>query len=353
MSSAFFQGPPGITAAVTANFKAIFTHRSESFLSQGRYIDPTKSRDASNTVDVGVLLPGKIMGKITSSGLYAPSIYGLTNGALTATGTTLTAASAAIITEIGRRLGSTTSGSVNLTGPPTAGGVVRTLTATYSALSGTGATITALGVNEVQTLDFANTPSGSFSLNIVDVNGVLQNTGPIVYSGTAATLVSNIQTAINLVIPQVASTNQIVVAGSVVTAITLTFSGTGAGYAAMPQTLVTIGGELGTSGTISVTRTTAGVDGRFVTGSLIQPADGSQSLLSFLPDWDAGIRVTDQTGASISGNVDFPKLPTWGEVDCTQLIDFPTDTSLRTWFQQQLSNATAGKFTFAGTTGVY
>ena len=89
MSSSFVQGPPGVGAVVTANWKALFTHRSETFLSQGRYIDGASSRDPSNTVDVTVLQPGLVMGKITSGGKYAPSIYDLTNGALTSTGATV------------------------------------------------------------------------------------------------------------------------------------------------------------------------------------------------------------------------------------------------------------------------
>ncbi len=134
MPSGFFQGAPGITAAITANFKALFTHRSETFIAQGRYIDGTKSRDPSNTVDVGVLQPGLVMGKITSGGLYAPSFFGVTNGAYNGS-TSVTLGSAAVGTEIVRRVGAT--GTVKLIGPPTAAGTVRTLTATYSVISGT------------------------------------------------------------------------------------------------------------------------------------------------------------------------------------------------------------------------
>ena len=349
MSSAFPQMAPGVGSIVTANFKALFTHRSETFLSQGRYIDGTKSRDPSNSTDVGVLQPGLVMGKITA-GNYAPSIYGVLNGALTSVGTTVTAL-AAVITELIRRKGAT--GTFKITGPPTTAGIVRTLTATYSAASGTTATITALGVNEVQTvnMNIAST-GGNVVLKIPKSDGTFILTTPAAWSATDATYISNIQAVLD-----VASG---VANGIVVTAITsvdmdlgfvLTFSGTG--YANLPANgLVTVETLPTSSTSAQVTRTTAGVDGRFVTGSLIQPVDGSESLLSFLPDWDAGIKVTDDAGASVAV-VDFPKFPTGGEVDCTQLVNFPADASLRTWLQQQLSSSMGGKYIFAGTTGVF
>ncbi|MFI5113501.1 MAG: hypothetical protein ACHP7J_00050 [Terriglobales bacterium] len=335
---------PGVAAQVQANFKALFTHRTEQFLAQGRYIDGTKSRDASNTTDVGILQAGKLMGLITG-GNYAPSIYGLTNGALTSVGTTVTLASTAVGTEIVRRKGAT--GTVNLIGPPTAAGVVRTLTATYSAISTTSMTITALGVNCVQTLNFGNSPSGTFTLLVTDLNGVVCTVGPITYSGTIGTLLTNITTALAL-IPSIGAL--IVPSGSVVTAVALTFSGTG--YAALPQPLVLVDSGTMSAGTITNTMTTAGVDGRFVTKSIIAPVDGSQSPLSLISDWSPGIKVTDDAGASVSV-VDFAQFPVAGGIDVAQIIDYPADASLRTWLQQQLSTQSGGKFTFAGVGGIY
>lgn len=112
--------------------------------------------------------------------------------------------------------------------------------------------------NEVQTLGFTNSPAGTFVLRIKDSAGVMQETPAITYSGTAATLVSNIQAGINTVIPQVASTNQIVVSGSAVTAIALTFSGTGAGYAGVAQKIVDVDTDALTAGAVSVASTTPG-----------------------------------------------------------------------------------------------
>lgn len=338
-------GPPGIGSILTATPKALFTQRSETFLSQGRLIYPASSRDPSNTVDVGVLQPGLPMGKITSSGLYAPASFGLSGGALTAAATSLTLPNAAVGAEIVRRIGAT--GSFNLIGPPVASGVVRTVSVAYSAISGTTATITAVGVNCVQTLGFTNTPSGTFQLGFVNSSGAMSWTAPITYSATIATLLSNINTALN----NAFATSAIVATGTAVTAVALTFSGTG--YANLPQSIgaIDVGGL--SAGNVTLAMTTPGVDGRFVTSSFIAPADGSQIPLSFLPDNNAGVRVTNSAGNSLTGNVDFPQLPTSGEVDVGQMVNWPADPSLIAWLQGQLSNAQGGKFTFAGIGGYY
>ena len=348
--SAYTPLVPGVGTVVTAYCKALFVSRTEQFLAQGRYIAGDASRDAANTVDVTVLEPGKVMGKISTVvnslgtvNFYAPSIIGKNTVAITATATTITT-SAAVCTEIARRCGAT--GTIKVTGPPVASGVVRTLTATYSAVGSTTITITALGVNDVQTLNFANSPSGSFTLNITDANGVEQMVGPIVYSGTAATLVSHLQTATDAALVA----NAIVWSGSAVTAIVATFSGTG--YANLPQPLIFADIGAMTAGTISVTHTTVGVDGRFVIGSFLQPTDGSNAPLTLVSDWDSGIKVTDSNGLSVT-QVDFQKVAIGGAIDTTQIIDVPVDPSLLTWLQQQLSTASGGKFSFAGTTGVY
>jgi len=332
-SDLYVTGMPGVSAERLSASKRLFRGYSEAWLSGGKQIDGNFSRDPTNTGNTNVLQPGVIMGRIGAvGGAYAPSIYGLTTIALANAGTTVTAA-AGTIAEILRRKGAT--GTFKITGPPAAAGVVRTQTVTYSALGTTTATITASGTNEVQTLDFANTPSGTFTLSIVDKNGVLQETAPITYSGTIATLLANIQAATDLVL----AANAIVWTGTVVTAVAGTFSGTG--YAGQPQTLITAG-PLSTGGTISVTRTTAGASGAFVAGSFIQPVDGSENPLSFVGEVDGGILVTDLFGNNIV--VPYPRLPVAGEVDAYQLVNWPADTSLQTWLMNQLSTASGGKF---------
>jgi hypothetical protein len=352
MPSGFFYGLPGIGTIESAVWKALFLQRSEEFLPQGRFIDPANSRDPSNTVDVGVLQPGLVMGKITASGYYAPSIYGLTNGALTASGTTVTLPSAAVGTEIVRRKGAT--GTVSIIGPPTAGGVVRTSTATYSAISGTSMTITALGVNAVQQVNFnVASTGGTVSLLVPKTNGVMVQTAPATWSTTDATYLANIQSALD--------TATGVSSGIVVTAIPatdadlgfiLTYSG--AGYAGLPQPVAQVVGTLPTSSTsANVVTNTAGVDGRFVTKSIIAPVDGSQVPLAFITDWSPGIKVTDSAGVSIGTVVDMSKFPIAGQVDIAQMINWPADTSLALWLEQQLSTAQGGKFIFGGVGGVY
>ena len=336
MSDLYVTGMPGVSAERLVAFKRLFRGYAEEWLSGGKQIDGNFSRDPTNTGNVNVLQPGVVMGRIgAAGGAYAPSIYGFSTLALTGTGTTLTMG-AATITEIARRKGLT--GTFKITGPPAASGVVRTVTATYSALSTTTATITALGANEVQTLDFANSPAGTFTLTITDLNGLPTTTPPITYSATAATLVSNINTALNTAL----GTSLVVATGTLVTAIALTFSG--AGYAGLPQPLVVVGTNELTGGTVSVSRTTAGVNGAFVSGSFIQPVDGSEFPITFVGEVDGGILVTDMFGNNIV--VPFPRLPVAGEVDAARLVNWPADTSLQTWLMGQLSTASGGKFVF-------
>lgn len=228
MSSTWFPMMPGITTPRTASHRTIFLQRSESFLSPGKLIDGAKSRDPGNS-NIDCLRIGLLMGKITSSGLYAPSVLGVTTNA-EAIGSTSIEASAAVVTELVRRVGAT--GTFKLTGPPTANGVVTTETVTYSAASGTTITVTAI-------------------LNA------------------------------------------------------------------------------------------------FVAGSFIQPTDGSETPLTFIPDTEGyGIAVTDRDGASLTA-VEFPRFPVSGIVDSSQLLPaFPSDTSLRAWLLARLNDSHGGQFVF-------
>jgi len=108
------------------------------------------------------------------------------------------------------------------------------------------------GVNEVQTLNFTNTPAGTFRLRIKDSNGVYQYTQRITYSATIATLLANLQTATDAVL----AANAIVWSGSLVTAVAGTFSG--AGYTGKAQEVIVVDTDALTAGDVDVTRTTAG-----------------------------------------------------------------------------------------------
>jgi hypothetical protein len=137
--SAWSQMQTGLSGIRTASHRALFLQRSETFLAQGKWIDGALSRDPGNG-DVTVLRIGLLMGKVTSSSMYAPAILGVTTGAVAAGATTISAA-AAVVTELVRRVGA--SGTFKLTGPASANGTVVTETVTYSAASSTSITVTA------------------------------------------------------------------------------------------------------------------------------------------------------------------------------------------------------------------
>jgi len=142
-------GIPGVRSAVQATYRIVFRQVTlMGGLAQGRLIDGTKASDPDNTGDVDRLRAGLLMGKVTSGGLYANSIIGVTQGAYTSGGTTLTV-TAAQAAEIVRRIG--TSGSLKAIGPPTAAGTVATTSVTYSAVNTTTGviTVTSLGVDKI------------------------------------------------------------------------------------------------------------------------------------------------------------------------------------------------------------
>ena len=200
-------------------------------LSGGKVIDGSKSRDPDNTGQVGVLRPGLLMGKITSSGKYAPSIIGKSNAAYAAGATTLTLTSQAV-TEISRRIGS--SGTFKIVGPPAASGVVAEETVTFSALpSSTTATITAL----------ANS---------------------------------------------------------------------------------------------------------YISGALIRPTDGSEAPLSLISEFfnaQTGVPIFDVDGTT-ELDVPFEWFPIGGVLISANIINYPSDSSLKNWVRYQLSSIPGGKFVF-------
>jgi hypothetical protein len=342
MSDMLIAGMPGVSAEKLVSFRRIFRGAFEYWLPGGKQIDGTYSRDPGNTGNINVLRPGLVMGKRSSGGTYAPSIIGLTGGALTGIATSLTIP-AEVSTEMNRRFGA--SGTFKLTGPPGASGVVRTSTITYSALGATTATITAAGVNEVQKINFniAST-GGNVQLTVPHPAGDMITTTTAAWSATDATYLSNIQTVLDVA---TGVTNGIVV--SAITSVDtdlgflLTYSGTG--YAGLPQPMASVYGTLPTSTTTwNAIRVTGGSNGAFVTGSIIQPTDGSETPLTFINEINGGTVVTDTNGNNIV--VPFDKLPIGGEVDAYKIINWPADPSLRIWLMQSLSTVSGGKFTF-------
>jgi hypothetical protein len=198
-------------------------------------------------------------------------------------------------------------------------------------------TITALGTNEVQTVAFpiAST-GGNVAIEFTDATtGARTITGPAAWSATDATYLSNINTVLDLATG--------VSGGIVATArptldtdygFVLTFSGTG--YAGKAQDLVKII-TLPTSSTSStVTRTTAGVNGAFVAGSLVQPTDGSESIVTLL-------KTGNKTGVSVFNallnriDVQYPQLLIRGSVRTSYIIGYAgNDASTKAYIKAQL-----------------
>lgn len=227
-------GLPGTRAATTATYRTITSGGPlMSVLSRGRVIAGACSRDPGNTTDVTCLRAGILMGKITTVvnslgtvGYFAPSVLGVTTNA-EAVGSTSIQAAAAVVTELVRRCGS--SGTFNLVGPGSSGGVVVSELVTYSAASSTNITVTAIANN-------------------------------------------------------------------------------------------------------------------FIAGSFICPTDGSEDILTFLPDGHP-TKVTDYD--SNNQDIEWPDVPISMVVDSSQLLPaWPSDTSLREYIVSRLNRAAGGKFVF-------
>lgn len=324
-------GRPGLQTKLTAGFRLISPNGTLSLKEGAGVFNGAESRDPNNTGSTYVLRAGTILAK--NSGKYAPWAIGSTAGALTNSGTSITLAAAEAV-ELVRRVGA--SGTFILTGPPTSGGTTRQLTVTYSAVNtSTGVvTITALGVNEVQTVNLATAATGgSIRLVVQKTDGTFALTPAAAWSATDATLLSNLQTALDTA---TGVTNGIVASAIAATdtdlGFVLTYSGTG--YAGNTWALASVN-TLFTSNTgANVVRTTTGVDGRFVAGSVVSKS-GWQTPLTLVPDGAGQFIPTDGTDAE--GHI-----PDAGKITDSQLLPYPADTSLRQFIRTSLRNASGG-----------
>lgn len=119
-----------------------------------------------------------------------------------------------------------------------------------------------------------------------------------------------------------------------------TFKLTGPGSAGGVIDTETVAYSAASSTNITVTALTK----PFVAGSFIQPTDGSEDPLTFLPN-GAPIMATDFDGNSI--DVEFAELPVECQVDGSQLLPvWPSDTSLRAWIISRLDRPGGGKMIF-------
>ena len=164
---------PGVGSTTLNQNKAVWLGRAGvQYLPGGGTIDGSNSRDPSNVIASTVTIPpgvanstyygtlqaGVLMGKVTASGFYAPSVIGTAKAAYsTASNNTTLQMSAAVAAEVIRRCYNSASGAYEfyLIGPPTANSGsaanVATQAVSASAFNTTSgnATITALSANAV------------------------------------------------------------------------------------------------------------------------------------------------------------------------------------------------------------
>lgn len=148
-------GLPGFRSAVTATPRLIWRQGIQTVFAGGTIIQGSQSRDPGNTGNINRLRSGLLMGKITAAtfgtvGLYAPAITGITTGAYTSGGTSLTV-SAAQALELERLVGQSGTSELVAIGPPTSAGTVAVTTITHSAINTTTGvlTVSSLGVDKI------------------------------------------------------------------------------------------------------------------------------------------------------------------------------------------------------------
>lgn len=348
----YYKSQPGIGTSRTSTPRTVLlTHgaiEAGDTLPGGGVISGAASRDPLNA-HPHVLQAGLLMGKITASGKYAPSVIGVLSAAYDASAdTTSITVSAATATELVRRQGS--SGTFKLTGPPTAAGVVQTVTVTYSAVNTTTGviTLTALDVDvdEVHTI----TNDAAITGGVVDIT-YYTSAGVPVHVTTpwdtdwATTMAAwNVaSTAAATVVAGEASVGAVMTGTATVQV--LTFSGVGfAALAPSELSAVDVGSATGPEyATVAQTTAAAEASGAgsndFVAGSLVQPTDGSETVLTFLVDSN-GYRVTDIDAVSI--DIPFRDIPVRGMLDASQILNYGSDASIQAHIKAALRAPSLG-----------
>ena len=77
----------------------------------------------------------------------------------------------------------------------------------------------------------------------------------------------------------------------------------------------------------------------FINGSFIQPDDGSETARTFIIE-ETGIKVTSDDSAN--ANIQFRLMPIAAQIDASQLVNFPTDTSLIAKIKSDLRSTSIG-----------
>jgi hypothetical protein len=93
------------------------------------------------------------------------------------------------------------------------------------------------------------------------------------------------------------------------------------------------------TGVITITAITSA---NWIAGSLVRPTDGSQTIKGLL---DEEVKVTDVDGTSQDTRLS--KLLVSGYVDASEILNYPSDTSLKAWLKDQLNDPSDGPGPFS------
>jgi hypothetical protein len=104
------------------------------------------------------------------------------------------------------------------------------------------------------------------------------------------------------------------------------------------STTVTYSAVNTSTGVVTITN----IGANRIAGCLVGQGDGSEIPRSFIPD-GLGELIPDASPF----DTNFPRIPIGGIIQSDRLIDWPTDTTLRTYIRESLSTLSGGKFTFS------
>lgn len=93
-----------------------------------------------------------------------------------------------------------------------------------------------------------------------------------------------------------------------------------------------------TTGVITITD----IGANRIAGCFVAPEDGSQTPRTLIPD---GHNLLIEE--SSLGDVNFSRIPVSGIVEVDNIIDWPSDTTLKTFVRESLSSLAGGKFVFS------
>lgn len=120
-----------------------------------------------------------------------------------------------------------------------------------------------------------------------------------------------------------------------------TFKLTGPGSAGGVIQTETVTYSAASSTNITVTAIT----NNFIAGSFIQPTDGSEDILTFIPN-GTPLDATDTDGSNIA--IEWPDVPIGCMVDSDQFLPvWPSDASLMEYIVSRLDRAGGGRFIFS------